>query len=506
MAQPGYGHGFAGTAAGGSGSTTPAGGATRSGRVVKPVKPYTAPVQPPRGSMSRQQGIRGSSAAAPHRQSYGGAVPAGPPPPPQRHPLALTLSAVPPMTRITGPGNEGKQAMFTTYPARMRLGMSTLMQPNAFAGPAASSATPGGGAGSGAGASGTGGANTPIVPGKRQRSTINYADFENLDDYLLDGDDGDEAQQQPASARAKRGHSSTPAAIAAGQQQQGRKAQAAPTAPAKPEFWGDGKSYLGTLPPGNLVQVQPVKTTKHLAFTEDQLEEHAERRAALVPVQIDLDVDTFKIRDTFVWNVQEKLITPAAFARVFCDDLDIDQTPYAKLVEQQITQQVHEQTGVALFPLLSEEEEAAHIEKDWRVVINLDVQIGTLHLTDRFDWDLSSSLTPELFAATLARDLSLSSNAAPLIAAAVHAELFRIKRSFYELGLLTADEALRARRGPKPLEGAWREWNEANNYGPEVKRMTLDELDRVEHERERAARRAKKDRIGAVRVAQRPRR
>ena len=118
----------------------------------------------------------------------------------------------------------------------------------------------------------------------------------------------------------------------------------------------------------------------------------------------------------------------------------------------------------------------------------LDVQIGTLHLTDRFDWDLSSSLTPELFAMTLARDLSLSSNAAPLIATAVHEELFRIKRSFYELGLLTADETLRARRGPKPLEGAWREWNEANNYGPEVKRMTLDELDRVEHERERAAR------------------
>lgn len=110
-----------------------------------------------------------------------------------------------------------------------------------------------------------------------------------------------------------------------------------------------------------------------------------------------------------------------------------------------------------------------------------------MHLTDRFDWDLSSPLTPELFAATLVRDLSLTSNAAPMIAAAVHEELFRIKRSFYELGLLTADEAVRVRRGPKPLEGAWREWNEAINYGPDVKRMTLDELDRVEQERERLA-------------------
>lgn len=62
---------------------------------------------------------------------------------------------------------------------------------------------------------------------------------------------------------------------------------------------------------------------------------------------------------------------------MFCDDLDIDHVPYAKLVEQQITQQVHDQTGVALFPLLSEEEEAEHVEKDWRVVINVS-EIATL--------------------------------------------------------------------------------------------------------------------------------
>lgn len=272
MAQQGYGgQGYPGAqlgAASGSGSTTPASGATRSGRVVKPVKPYTAPVQPARGSASRMMQGGGRSSAV-GGYAIAAAGPTGPPPPPQRHPLALTLSAVPPMTRITGPGNEAKQAMFTTYPARMRLGMSTLMQPNAFAAAPASAGvtsngTPvGGGAG---GASGTGGANTPVVPGKRQRTTINYADFENLDD-LLDGDEDDEnhgnnnAMQQ--TGRARRGQSSTPTA------QQGRgkvAATATPAAPPKPEYWGDGKSYLGALPPGNLVQVQPVKTTKHLAL------------------------------------------------------------------------------------------------------------------------------------------------------------------------------------------------------------------------------------------------
>lgn len=118
----------------------------------------------------------------------------------------------------------------------------------------------------------------------------------------------------------------------------------------------------------------------------------------------------------------------------------------------------------------------------------LDVQIGTLHLTDRIEWDLSSSLTPELFASVLVRDLSLSSSAAPLIAHALHEELMRVKKNCLEMGLLFADEQTLKRRGARPLEGAWREWNETLGFGPRVEVLSLDEMDRVEAERERAQR------------------
>lgn len=298
-----------------SGAQTPsAGGATRSGRQVKPVRPYQAPAQPTRARSGlnplRNQGVPGLPAQ-----------PAGPPPPPQRHPLSQTPGAVPPLTRITGNGNERKQAMFTTFPARMRLGTSTLVQPN-VPGPSSSSGGKDGGTGSGTGA------NTPILaPGTRRiRSTVNYADLENLDD----DDDGSDAAA--ADAR-KRGASGTPAA---GSRKRGALAEGGqqgagagtPKAEQKPEVWGDGKSYLGVLPPGNLVQVQPTKGTKHTAWcasalsiarvratgsiltlasrcsTEDQLEEAADVPPVFIPVQIDLDVDTFKIRDCFVWNVR----------------------------------------------------------------------------------------------------------------------------------------------------------------------------------------------------------
>lgn len=123
----------------------------------------------------------------------------------------------------------------------------------------------------------------------------------------------------------------------------------------------------------------------------------------------------------------------------------------------------------------------------------LDVQIGTLHLLDRVEWDLSSPLTPELFALTLVRDLSLSSSASPLIAHALHEELFRQKKLCLEMGLVGEDASVAEsvagrKRGAKQLEGVWRDWPETMSFGPRVEVLSLDEMDRVEADRERAIR------------------
>jgi len=90
----------------------------------------------------------------------------------------------------------------------MRLGTSSLMQPNALAA-------------SGRGETGSSGAG----PGKRAR-TVNYSDLAGEGDF---GDD-DEGR-----ARGQRDR----------------------------EVWGDGRSYLGVLPPGSLVRVQEAKPTRH---------------------------------------------------------------------------------------------------------------------------------------------------------------------------------------------------------------------------------------------------
>lgn len=111
------------------------------------------------------------------------------------------------------------------------------------------------------------------------------------------------------------------------------------------------------------------------------------RKDHLVPIQIDLDVDSFKVRDAFVWNANgrstrsratqsltctptEREITADTFAHIFCDDLDIPHS-HAEEIAAQIKTQVNEQAGIAEIPFRSAEDEAESVEKDLRVVLSV---------------------------------------------------------------------------------------------------------------------------------------
>lgn len=69
-------------------------------------------------------------------------------------------------------------------------------------------------------------------------------------------------------------------------------------------------------------------------------------------------------------RLPEKHITPEAFAKIFCDDLDIPAS-YAAEITKQIIEQCEEQTGVAEIAVRGEEEEQQDVEKDLRVVLNV---------------------------------------------------------------------------------------------------------------------------------------
>jgi len=83
----------------------------------------------------------------------------------------------------------------------------------------------------------------------------------------------------------------------------------------------------------------------------DTMESHAQRRTSLVPIRVEFETDTHRIRDCFVWNTNETLIKPETFAHIFCNDLDIPVNPWAETVAAQIRAQLEDQEPVASMDL-----------------------------------------------------------------------------------------------------------------------------------------------------------
>lgn len=85
-----------------------------------------------------------------------------------------------------------------------------------------------------------------------------------------------------------------------------------------------------------------------------------------------------------------------------------------------------------------------------------------------------------MFAAQLCLDLALSGECEPLIAHALHEELHRHKKDVLESGVLgrmiTVHAAIEQgrteeptnQRGPRRIEGAYRDWADVASFGPKV--------------------------------------
>lgn len=121
--------------------------------------------------------------------------------------------------------------------------------------------------------------------------------------------------------------------------------------------------------------------------TEKQVQVQAALPVTLIPIRIDMDIQAFRpdaplptpsnarefgidetlpayrqpdmtpayrLKDTFLWNLHEALMTPDQFAKIFADEMDLptDRKPQIIFnIATQIRQQLEEYAGVALHPL-----------------------------------------------------------------------------------------------------------------------------------------------------------
>uniref|UniRef100_V5EX55 Uncharacterized protein n=1 Tax=Kalmanozyma brasiliensis (strain GHG001) TaxID=1365824 RepID=V5EX55_KALBG len=280
------------------------------------------------------------------------------------------------------------------------------------------------------------------------------------------------------------------------------------------------RAHLGLpAPASKMVSKRVFHRTNHVYHADDELARQAGRNEVLVPIKIDLEAEQYRIKDTFTWNMNERLISPYHFAKLLLEDLDLPVEPYATQIMHMINQQIDDATGVADIEMepaaggvwssarlearegenaLSESERRQYdvdeeatkearawnwgldraddeqrqwrkrmakrleageglgeFEDDLRVIVDYEVQILRHMLRDRLEWDLCSPLTPESFARKLCDDLALSGEAQALIANSVREQLIHHKRAALELQLVGSGRVLKDKE--REIETAWAE-------------------------------------------------
>ncbi|WFD03692.1 Chromatin structure remodeling complex protein sfh1 [Malassezia obtusa] len=204
------------------------------------------------------------------------------------------------------------QAMYTTYASQMRAGTTTLMQPiqrNAH--------------------------DDALDRGERSDHRGRYANAVYYGEDASDDDDDEdyEDEEYEASRRKRRSTANDSRAT------DSPDVQGPGDVEAESELRPPG-SQLGVPVPRNRLVVRPARRTPHQYFSDAQLAQHANRAEVLVPIRIEFHTETHRIKDVFLWNIHERLITPHQFAQIFLQDLALPLTPYAVQIESLIIQQL----------------------------------------------------------------------------------------------------------------------------------------------------------------------
>ena len=211
------------------------------------------------------------------------------------------------------------QAQYSTYASRMRAGTSTLMQPIQRS------------------------ARDPeTLLGSRTSRHVYYAEDEDDEDDEDDAeepdeddlDDDDDEYNDAGSDDEEYGVQHRP------KRRRGETRSRSPVDPeAEAELLPPGQQ-LGRPVPSHRLVVRPAKRTPHTYFTERQLEQQGDSTEVLVPIRIEFHTETHRIKDVFLWNLHEQLISPYQFAHIFLQDLELPMQPYATQIESLIIQQL----------------------------------------------------------------------------------------------------------------------------------------------------------------------
>jgi SWI/SNF-related matrix-associated actin-dependent regulator of chromatin subfamily B protein 1 len=234
------------------------------------------------------------------------------------------------------------------------------------------------------------------------------------------------------------------------------------------------------------------RRTQRLHVKRKDTKQQADLVEELVPIRLDVDWEKIKLRDTFTWNIHDRIVPMKLFAEQLVEDFGL-QSPAADRVLEMVTQQIYEQLNDFFPPVYFEEDAldpelpySAYKNDEMRILIKLNITIGPHTLVDQFEWEINNPLnSPEEFAQSMARDLSLSGEFTTAIAHCIREQSQLFTRSLYIIGhpfdgRPVEDADLVAAFLPSPLPSAFRPHQQAKEYAPYLYELNEADLERNE--------------------------
>ena len=246
------------------------------------------------------------------------------------------------------------------------------------------------------------------------------------------------------------------------------------------------------------------RQARELRLPRRELQKHADQLEELVPIRLDIESENFRLRDTFTWNLHDRIVPPDVFAEQLVEDFGLSLDKCQDIIHQ-VCMNIQEQVQDFFpHPFVDDGPEepllpyTAYKDDEMRITIKLNITIGQHTLVDQFEWDINnSSDAPELFAKQMVRDLSLSGEFATAIAHDIREQSQLFTRSLYIIGHQfdgrpVNDQDLQAGMMPSPMPSAFRPYQAAKEFSPYLYELNEADLERTELSLSREERRQKR--------------
>ncbi|MCJ1383017.1 SWI/SNF chromatin-remodeling complex subunit [Xylographa soralifera] len=246
------------------------------------------------------------------------------------------------------------------------------------------------------------------------------------------------------------------------------------------------------------------RKTRELKVLRKDRATQAEQVDELVPIRLDIEWDKIRLRDTFTWNIHDRVVPMDLFAEKLVEDFNLPLEQCQPLVQQvcaamqEQIQDFHPHVFIqedALDPHLAYH---AYKNDEMRIMIKLNITIGQHTLIDQFEWEINDPRNvPEEFARQMTRDLALSGEFTTAIAHSIREQSQLFTRSLYVTGhpfdgRPIEDQELKSSFLASPLPSSFRPFQAAKEYTPYLYELNEIALEKTELSLSREERRQKR--------------